>query len=208
MDPKALLRSALQKAHVAVLADQEKNNMVAMEVYTEALMLLDQVLIAVDRDEDRMRIQQIVSNSSCLKENSIRLHVFLNHININLGSPSMTLIQIEYAVCIFCRQNQIPQTCTIHSVTPLNQRQQQQLKQWKNKRLWIGYQDLPIENILIGLYVVQIHPLHIIVLPRLLMTGSSLQGRQLDRVPITMLTMVWNHPRLHIQEAHPTLGIL
>lgn len=61
MDAKALLRSALQKAHVAVLADQEKNNAAAMEAYTEALLLLDQVLITVDRDEDRMRIQQIVS---------------------------------------------------------------------------------------------------------------------------------------------------
>jgi hypothetical protein len=61
MDAKALLRSALQKAHVAVLADQEKNNVAAMEAYTEALLLLDQVLITVDRDEDRMRIQQIVS---------------------------------------------------------------------------------------------------------------------------------------------------
>ncbi|KAI8580303.1 hypothetical protein K450DRAFT_237848 [Umbelopsis ramanniana AG] len=61
MDAKALLRSALQKAHVAVLADQEKNNAAALEAYTEALLLLDQVLISVDRDEDKMRIQQIVS---------------------------------------------------------------------------------------------------------------------------------------------------
>jgi hypothetical protein len=61
MDAKAILRTALQKAHVAVLADQEKNNVAAMEAYTEALLLLDQVLITVDRDEDRMRIQQIVS---------------------------------------------------------------------------------------------------------------------------------------------------
>jgi hypothetical protein len=64
MDSKTLLRSALQKAHVAVLADQERNNMAAMEAYTEALLLLDQVLITVDRDEDKMRIQQIVSNLS------------------------------------------------------------------------------------------------------------------------------------------------
>lgn len=61
MDAKALLRSALQKAHIAVLADQEKNNVAALEAYTEALLLLDQVLISVDRDEDKMRIQQIVS---------------------------------------------------------------------------------------------------------------------------------------------------
>ncbi|CAM0138198.1 hypothetical protein VKS41_001437 [Umbelopsis sp. WA50703] len=64
MDSKTLLRSALQKAHVAVLADQERNNMAAMEAYTEALLLLDQVLITVDRDEDKMRIQQIYDTYS------------------------------------------------------------------------------------------------------------------------------------------------
>ncbi|KAG2184208.1 hypothetical protein INT44_009223 [Umbelopsis vinacea] len=64
MDAKALLRSALQKAHVAVLADQEKNNAAALEAYTEALLLLDQVLISVDRDEDKMRIQQIYETYS------------------------------------------------------------------------------------------------------------------------------------------------
>lgn len=38
--------------------------MAAMEAYTEALLLLDQVLITVDRDEDKMRIQQIYDTYS------------------------------------------------------------------------------------------------------------------------------------------------
>jgi hypothetical protein len=58
---KLLLRSALQKANEAVQHDSANNVLGAINSYTEAISLLDRVLVCVEKENDRRRLQEIVS---------------------------------------------------------------------------------------------------------------------------------------------------
>jgi MIT (microtubule interacting and transport) domain-containing protein len=58
---KAMLSKALQKAHRAVLLDNAHNFEGAIEAYSEACELLHQVLIRSTADEERRKLDQIVS---------------------------------------------------------------------------------------------------------------------------------------------------
>jgi hypothetical protein len=60
---KAMLSKALQQAHRAVLLDNAHNFEGAIEAYSEACELLHQVLIRSTADEERRKLDQIVSQS-------------------------------------------------------------------------------------------------------------------------------------------------
>jgi hypothetical protein len=60
-DRKAMLNRALQKAHTAVLLDNAYNYEGAIEAYREACNLLHQVLLRSTADEERRKLDQIVS---------------------------------------------------------------------------------------------------------------------------------------------------
>lgn len=57
---KAMLSKALQKANTAVLLDNAQNFEGAMQAYSEACMLLQQVMIRSSGDEDRRKLEAIV----------------------------------------------------------------------------------------------------------------------------------------------------
>jgi hypothetical protein len=56
-----ILREALQKAHLAVLWDNEQNFEGAMQVYSETCNLLQEVMLRSRIDEDKRKIKAIVS---------------------------------------------------------------------------------------------------------------------------------------------------
>jgi hypothetical protein len=60
-DRKTMLSRALQKAHTAVLLDNAQNFEGAIEAYSEACELLQQVLVRSTADEERRKLDQIVS---------------------------------------------------------------------------------------------------------------------------------------------------
>ena len=65
---KALLSKALQKAHQAVLLDNAQNFEGAVEAYSDACELLHQVLIRSTADEERKKLDQIVSGLNIQSE--------------------------------------------------------------------------------------------------------------------------------------------
>lgn len=67
-DKKTMLSRALQKANTAVLLDNAQNFEGAMEAYEDACKLLQQVMIRSSQDEDRRKLDAIVSgpSTSCL----------------------------------------------------------------------------------------------------------------------------------------------
>lgn len=60
---KAMLSKALQKANTAVLLDNAQNFEGAMQAYSEACTLLQQVMLRSSGDEDRRKLEAIVSGS-------------------------------------------------------------------------------------------------------------------------------------------------
>jgi hypothetical protein len=60
-DKKTMLSKALQKAHTAVLLDNAQNFEGAIEAYGDACKLLQQVLIRSSGEEDRRKLDAIVS---------------------------------------------------------------------------------------------------------------------------------------------------
>lgn len=61
-DKKTMLSRALQKANTAVLLDNAQNFEGAMEAYEDACKLLQQVMIRSSQDEDRRKLDAIVSS--------------------------------------------------------------------------------------------------------------------------------------------------
>lgn len=59
---KAMLSKALQKANTAVLLDNAQNFEGAMQAYSEACALLQQVMIRSSGDEDRRKLEAIVNS--------------------------------------------------------------------------------------------------------------------------------------------------
>jgi hypothetical protein len=62
-DKKTMLSRALQKANTAVLLDNASNFEGAMEAYEDACKLLQQVMIRSSQEEDRRKLDAIVSAS-------------------------------------------------------------------------------------------------------------------------------------------------
>jgi hypothetical protein len=62
-DKKTMLSRALQKANTAVLLDNAQNFEGAIEAYGDACKLLQQVMIRSSGDEDRRKLDSIVSDS-------------------------------------------------------------------------------------------------------------------------------------------------
>lgn len=60
-DKKTMLSKALQKAHTAVLLDNAQNFEGAIEAYSDACRLLQQVLLRSTGEEDRRKLDAIVS---------------------------------------------------------------------------------------------------------------------------------------------------
>jgi hypothetical protein len=60
-DKKTMLSKALQKAHTAVLLDNAHNFEGAIEAYDDACRLLGQVLIRSAGEDDRRKLDAIVS---------------------------------------------------------------------------------------------------------------------------------------------------
>jgi hypothetical protein len=58
---KEMLTSALQKANTAVTLDNAGNYEGAMEAYGDACVLLGQVMMTAGADDDRRKLQAIVS---------------------------------------------------------------------------------------------------------------------------------------------------
>jgi hypothetical protein len=58
---KLILRSALQKANAAVQCDSTNDVLGAINAYKEAISLLERVLSTVEKENDRQRLQSIVS---------------------------------------------------------------------------------------------------------------------------------------------------
>lgn len=58
---KLILRSALQKANVAVQCDSNNDVLGAINAYKEAITLLERVLSTVEKDNDKQRLMSIVS---------------------------------------------------------------------------------------------------------------------------------------------------
>jgi hypothetical protein len=56
-----MLSKALQKANTAVLLDNAQNFEGAMQAYSEACTLLQQVMLRSSGDEDRRKLEAIVS---------------------------------------------------------------------------------------------------------------------------------------------------
>ncbi|CEG69657.1 hypothetical protein RMATCC62417_05696 [Rhizopus microsporus] len=56
---KRILRSALQKANVAVQCDSTNDVLGAVHAYTEAIELLEKVLNLIEKDNDKKRLQEI-----------------------------------------------------------------------------------------------------------------------------------------------------
>lgn len=63
-DKKTMLSRALQKANTAVLLDNAQNFEGAMEAYEDACKLLQQVMVRSSQDEDRRKLDAIVSEST------------------------------------------------------------------------------------------------------------------------------------------------
>lgn len=64
---KAMLSKALQKANTAVLLDNAQNFEGAMQAYSEACALLQQVMLRSSGDDDRRKLEAIVSVVFCEK---------------------------------------------------------------------------------------------------------------------------------------------
>jgi hypothetical protein len=62
-DKKTMLSRALQKANTAVLLDNAQNFEGAMEAYEDACKLLQQVMIRSSQEEDRRKLDAIVSGA-------------------------------------------------------------------------------------------------------------------------------------------------
>lgn len=62
---KAMLSKALQKANTAVLLDNAQNFEGAMQAYTEACGLLQQVMYRSSGTEDKRKLEAIVRSDSC-----------------------------------------------------------------------------------------------------------------------------------------------
>lgn len=62
-DKKTMLSRALQKANTAVLLDNAQNFEGAMEAYGDACKLLQQVMIRSSGEEDKRKLDSIVSNA-------------------------------------------------------------------------------------------------------------------------------------------------
>jgi hypothetical protein len=60
-DKKTMLSRALQKAHTAVLLDNAQNFEGAIDAYVEACNLLQQVLVRSSGEDDRKKLDAIVS---------------------------------------------------------------------------------------------------------------------------------------------------
>jgi len=63
---KLILRSALQKANAAVQCDSTNDVLGAINAYKEAISLLERVLSTVEKENDRQRLQSIVSINGCI----------------------------------------------------------------------------------------------------------------------------------------------
>lgn len=74
---KAMLSRALQKANTAVQLDNAQNPEGAKEAYSEACDLLQQVLQRTSGEEDRRKLEAIVSSSGALKLDLTHLCSFL-----------------------------------------------------------------------------------------------------------------------------------
>ncbi|OBZ88049.1 hypothetical protein A0J61_03900 [Choanephora cucurbitarum] len=61
---KLILKTALQKANVAVQCDSKNDIIGAIDAYQEAIDLLEQVLVTVDKPNDRLRLQEIYDSYS------------------------------------------------------------------------------------------------------------------------------------------------
>ena len=84
---KLILRSALQKANEAVQFDSTNNVLGAIQAYKEAITLLERVLATVEKENDRSRLQEIVSEA---------VYCFDKNTDIFFCIHSMTLIQKEF----------------------------------------------------------------------------------------------------------------
>ncbi|KAI8357880.1 hypothetical protein EDC96DRAFT_445955 [Choanephora cucurbitarum] len=61
---KLILKTALQKANVAVQCDSKNDIIGAIDAYQEAIDLLERVLVTVDKPNDRLRLQEIYDSYS------------------------------------------------------------------------------------------------------------------------------------------------
>jgi hypothetical protein len=64
-DRKELLSKALQKAHTAVVLDNAHNSESAVVAYEDACELLEQVLVRSTADQERKKLEEIVSRVLC-----------------------------------------------------------------------------------------------------------------------------------------------
>lgn len=80
---KAMLSKALQKANTAVLLDNAQNFEGAMQAYSEACGLLQQVMLRSSGDEDRRKLEAIVSycNSRCDQVLTIQRNTYTSRIS-------------------------------------------------------------------------------------------------------------------------------
>jgi hypothetical protein len=72
-----MLSRALQKANTAVLLDNAQNFEGAVEAYEDACKLLQQVMIRSSQDEDRRKLDAIVSCCPRRKPASLGLRAFV-----------------------------------------------------------------------------------------------------------------------------------
>ena len=61
-----MLSKALQKAHTAVLLDNAQNYEGAMDAYRDACALLRQVMVKSSGEDDRRKLEAIVSQPSTI----------------------------------------------------------------------------------------------------------------------------------------------
>jgi hypothetical protein len=73
-----MLSRALQKANTAVLLDNAQNFEGAMEAYEDACKLLQQVMIRSSQEEDRRKLDAIVSNAWIISIDMILTQVASN----------------------------------------------------------------------------------------------------------------------------------
>lgn len=77
---RVILRTALQKAKLAVECDTANDVEGAVAFYTEAVSLLDRVISTVDKPSDRKRLQEIVSLNQRVWIPPIYMYLFKLHI--------------------------------------------------------------------------------------------------------------------------------
>jgi hypothetical protein len=83
-----MLSRALQKANTAVLLDNAQNFEGAIEAYGDACKLLQQVMIRSSGDEDRRKLDSIVSDMLILNDWNWQLLTFDSESHITTASKS------------------------------------------------------------------------------------------------------------------------